>query len=142
MNSKKELFEKAENLYIFSFASVEETAQKLKLSRKTITRWKEKGNWDVKKAEFLKTKELFHRELYEFARKMMHEMSADMDAGEEVNQSKLYSFCKICSMFPKVKDYEDNIFKADKKSPTGLTPEAIREIEENILGIKYDDDEE
>lgn len=139
MNSKKVLFEEAENLYIFNFASVEETAKRLKLSRKTISRWKEQGDWDTKKAKFLKTKELFHMELYVFAQKMMREMSATMDAGEEVSQSKLYSFCKICSMFPKVKDYEDDIFKTDKKSVTGLTPEAIREIEENILGIKYDD---
>jgi len=139
LNSKKQLFEEAENLYIFGFSSVEETAKKLQLSRKTISRWKEQGNWDAKKAEFLKTKKHFHTELYVFAQKMMYDIAATMDAGDEVSQGKLYAFCKICAMFPKVKEYEDDIFKNDKKSTQGLTPEAIREIEENILGLKYDD---
>ena len=45
-------------------------------------------------------------------------------------------------MFTKVKDYEENMSKKDEtKQQKGLTPELIQKIEEEVLGITYNEKE-
>lgn len=138
MNNKKHLFNEAERQYIYDFKTVEEIARSLNLNRKTIMSWKEQGDWDKKKCDFLKSKQLFHEELYEFARKLMKGISIDMDNGEKVDPGRMYAFCRIIPMFTKVKNYEDIICRKDSKDETkkGISSELITQIEEEILGIK------
>ena len=42
-----------------------------------------------------------------------------------------------------VKSYEDKVIsekqKLQEKKPKGLTPDVIREIEESVLGIRYEE---
>ena len=45
-------------------------------------------------------------------------------------------------MIGKVKDYEDVVAKKKEDTPKGLTPELIAQIEEEVLGIKHNDNEE
>lgn len=49
---------------------------------------------------------------------------------------------KLTKIIGLIKKYEDDVAKSKanktKKSPKGLTPKIIQEIEENILGIKCD----
>ena len=88
------------------------------------------------KQKFLKSKQSFHEELFEFARKLMKDIMSDIDAGEKVDSGRMFALCKILPMFVKVKDYEDIVAKRDKKeAPSGLTADIIAKIEEDILGI-------
>ena len=104
---------------------------------------KEQGDWDKKRKDFLKSKQSFHEELYEFARKLMKDISCDMDNGEKIDPGRMYAFCRIIPMFTKVKDYEDVVAKKDEPNkPKGLTPELISQIEEEILGIKHSNAEQ
>ena len=136
MNSKDYLLNEAQRLYIYDLYAVEEIAAKLGLSTKTISRWKDKYDWEYKKQKFLKSKQSFHEELYEFARKLMKDIMSDIDAGEKVDIGRMNTFCRILPMFVKVKDYEDVVSKREKKeTPQGLTPDFIAQIEEEILGI-------
>ena len=136
MNNKEYLLNEAQRLYIYDLYSIEEIADKLDLSTKTICRWKEKHDWENKKQKFLKSKQSFHEELFEFARKLMKDIMSDIDAGEKVDSGRMFAFCKILPMFVKVKDYEDIVAKRDKKeAPSGLTADIIAKIEEDILGI-------
>ncbi len=140
MNSKKYLFNEAERIFIYEYSTVDEVADKLRLNRKTIMSWKEEGDWDKKRKDFLKSKQSFHEELYEFARKLMKDITSDMDSGEKIDPGRMYAFCKIIPMFTKVKDYEDIVAKKDKKErPRGLTPEIVAQIEEEVLGITRND---
>lgn len=140
MNNKEYLLNEAERLYIFDCNSVEEIASKLSLSSRTICRWKEKYDWGRKKQSYIKSKQCFHEELYEFAHKLMKDITSDMDSGEKVDPGRMYAFCKIIPMFAKVKDYEDVVAKKDKKEqPRGLTPELVARIEEEVLGITPND---
>lgn len=142
MNSKEYLYNEAERIYIYEFLTIEETAQRLNLARKTVSKWKEKGDWDNKRKTFLKSKQAFHEELYEFARKLMRDITADMDNGEKVDPGRMYAFCRVIPMFAKVKDYEDLVVRKEQKTaPKGLTPELVKRIEEEVLGITYDDEE-
>lgn len=140
MNSKKYLLNEAERLFTYEFLTVDELANRLHLNRKTIISWKEQGNWDIKRRDYLKSKQTFHEELYEFARKLMNGISTDLDNGEKVDPGRMYAFCRILPMFVKVKDYEDVMTKKEEKqTQKGLTPELIAQIEEQVLGISPDD---
>ncbi len=136
MNSKKHLFDEAERLFVSDFCTIDEISAKLKLNRKTVTSWRDNGLWEKKRKDYLKSKQCFHEELYELARKLMRDISIDLDNGEKVDPGRMYAFCKIIPMFVKVKDYEDIMAKKNKEeTPKGLSPEIIRKIEEEVLGI-------
>ena len=140
MTNKQYLIGEAENLFVYKLKTVETIANELNLSRKTVMNWKEKGDWDNKRKLYIKSKIAFHEELFEFARKLMKDISADIDAGEKVDQGRMYTFCKLIPMFTKVKDYEDIVAKKEEKAtPRGLTPELIAQIEEEVLGITHND---
>lgn len=141
MNSKKYLLNEAERLFTYEFCTVDEIADRLHINRKTVLSWKEQGEWDKKRRDYLKSKQSFHEELYEFARKLMKDITEDIDAGEKVDPGRMYAFCRILPMFTKVKDYEDVVAKkADNDKPKGLTPELIAQIEEEVLGITHNDE--
>ena len=140
LNSKEYLVSEAERLYVYELNTVDEISSKLKISTKTVSRWKEKYDWEHKKKSFLHSKQSFHQEMYEFARKLLDCIKEDFESGEKVDTGRLYAFNKIIPMFTKVKDYEDIVTLKDKpKKQKGLTPEIIAEIEEEILGIKQPD---
>ena len=135
--SKQYNLSEAERLYVFDLNTVEEIAEKLHLSEKTVSRWKLKYDWEYKKKKYLKSKQCFHEELYEFARKIMKDISADMESGDKVDSGRFYAFCRILPMFVKVKDYEDVVArKNEPQKPKGLTADIIAQIEEEVLGIQ------
>lgn len=135
MTNKRYLINEAENLFVNKLKTVETIAQELNLCRKTVMKWKEEGDWDHKRQIFYKSKITFHEELYEFARKLMKEIVADMDEGNKVDASKLYTFSKLIPMFAKVKGYEDTVAKPEKETQKGLSKDIIAQIEQEILGI-------
>lgn len=142
MNSKKYLFNEAERQYIYKFLTIEELANRLNLSPRTVMNWKEQGDWDKKRKEFLKSKQSFHEDMYIFARKLMNDIMADMDSGEKIDPGRMYAFCRIIPMFTKVKSYEDIVYKPEvKEKQKGLSAELIAQIEQEVLGITPDNDD-
>lgn len=128
---------------MYEFMSSEQIAERLRLNRKTVMSWKDEYAWEKRRADFLKSKQCFHEELYEFARKLMKDITADMEAGEKVDPGRMYAFCRVIPMFTKVKDYEDIVSKKEKKdTPRGLTPDIVAQIEEEVLGITPNDNSE
>ena len=140
MTNKQYLIGEAENLFVYKLKTVETIANELNLSRKTVMNWKEKGDWDNKRKLYIKSKIAFHEELFEFARKIMKDITEDMEKGNKIDAGRMYAFCKLVPMFIKVKDYEDIVAKKEEKAtPRGLTPELIAQIEEEVLGITHND---
>ena len=140
MTNKQYLIGEAENLFVYKLKTVETIANELNLSRKTVMNWKEKGDWDNKRKFYIKSKIAFHEELFEFARKIMKDITEDMEKGNKIDAGRMYAFCKLVPMFTKVKDYEDIVAKKEEKAtPRGLTPELIAQIEEEVLGITHND---
>ena len=140
MTNKQYLIGEAENLFVYKLKTVETIANELNLSRKTVMNWKEKGDWNNKRKLYIKSKIAFHEELFEFARKIMKDITEDMEKGNKIDAGRMYAFCKLVPMFTKVKDYEDIVAnKEEKATPRGLTPELIAQIEEEVLGITHND---
>lgn len=145
LNNKFLHFNEAERVYVYELATIEETASKANVSPRTIAEWKIKGDWDVKRKRYLKSKQAFHEELYEFARKILRDIKTDWENGEQVDTGRMYSFTRMLPLITKIKEYEDVAAlmkeKDKKKESKGLTKEVIRSIEENVLGMSLDEPE-
>ena len=127
----------AERFYVIERMTEKEVAQQVGVHERTIRRWKKEHNWDVKKDQYFQTASLFHKEMYNFARKLMISIEYDLDNGNEINSSRMYTFAKILPLITKIKDYEDNIKNySNAKIPEGITPDFVELIETEILGMK------
>ncbi len=136
--SKKDIcIADAERMYVIEQMTINEIASKLELGEKTVRNWKSDENWDSKRKAFLKNKQAFHEELYDFARELMAAIKRDLANGERVDTGRMYAFLRMLPSIIKVKEYEDIAdAKQTDEAKKGLTPEVIREIEEKVLGIK------
>ncbi|MGM9993946.1 MAG: DUF1804 family protein [Candidatus Gastranaerophilaceae bacterium] len=140
---KQLLSETAEKLYIEKFMTLESIARQLNVNERTLRRWKADDNWDKKRSEYLKSNTTFHEDLYNFGRDLLKSIKTDMNNGEKVESARMYAVTKIISMLKNVKNYEDKRTNVKSMPETtkqeGLSEEVIREIEEKILGITYED---
>lgn len=132
--TKMKDYKKAEKMYIYDKTPLEEIGGKLNISRRTLFYWKKKYEWDRKRIEVERNQEIFSNELFDFARKLMHKISKDMDNKTPTLQSEIYSLMKILKNIPQVKQYENS--KQKSKQPNFLTTEQIYEIEREILGFE------
>ena len=127
----------AERFYVIERMTEKEVAQQVGVHERTIRRWKKEHNWDVKKDQYFQTASLFHKEMYNFARKLMISIEYDLDNGNEINSSRMYTFAKILPLITKIKDYEEHIKNdSNAKIPEGITPDFVELIETEILGMK------
>ena len=127
----------AERFYVIERMTEKEVAQQGGVHERTIRRWKKEHNWDVKKDQYFQTASLFHKEMYNFARKLMLSIEYDLDNGNEINSSRMYTFTKILPLITKIKDYEEHIKNdSNAKIPEGITPDFVELIETEILGMK------
>ena len=127
----------AERFYVLDRMTVKEVAEQIGVNERTVRRWKKEHNWDVKKDQYYSTTSLFHKEMYNFARKLMNSIEYDMDNGNEINSSRLYTFTKMLPLITKIKDYEENVKNDNKTSEhQGITPDFVKLIETEILGMK------
>jgi Fe-S-cluster formation regulator IscX/YfhJ len=140
--AKKEvLLENAQRLYVIEQMTIDEVAQKVDVNERTIRRWKTEHNWDLRKEQYVKTKQMFHEELYNFARKLMVSIEYDMDNNEKVDPGRMFAFTKMLPLITKIKEYEDDVSKKGTED-TGskeLSPEFMKAINEAFLGIKSDE---
>ena len=137
MAKNQVLLSNAERLYVVDQLTIEEVAQKVGVNERTIRRWKTDHKWDLKKEQYLSTKTMFHEELYNFARKLMTSIEYDIDNNEKVDPGRMFAFTKMLPMINKIKEYEDELAnKPDKAENKGITPDFVKLIETEILGMK------
>jgi Fe-S-cluster formation regulator IscX/YfhJ len=141
LTKKEVLLENAQRLYVIEQMTIDEVAQKVDVNERTIRRWKTEHNWDLRKDQYVKTKQMFHEELYNFARKLMVSIEYDMDNNEKVDPGRMFAFTKMLPLITKIKEYEDDVSKKETED-TGskeLSPEFMKAINEAFLGIKSDE---
>ena len=140
---KQLLAESAAKLYIEKLMTLENIAQRLNVNERTLRRWKATDKWDEKRSEYLKNNTAFHEDLYKFGRNLLDSIQNDMAKGEKIEPARMYAVTKIMTLLKNVKIYEDKVTSEkhmpETTKPEGLSPEVIREIEEKILGINYED---
>ena len=126
----------AERMFIYDKKSLTEISMKLGLSRRILFYWKKEYNWDKKRFDAEHTKYQFSEELLEFARKMMNKISADIDNNQKTPPPEIYSLINILKNIPLVKQYTESLQSEQKTEKKGLTPDIVRQIEREILGME------
>ena len=129
----------AEHMYIYDNKSLAEIGMQLGLSRRILFYWKKEYKWDEKWFEIEYTKYHFSEELLDFARKIMQKISTDIDKNQKTPQPEIYSLINILKEIPLVKQYTDSLQQGQtqkQKSTSGLSPDIVRQIERDILGME------
>lgn len=136
MSKKQIYFTDAERMYVEEQLSLNDISSNLDINYKTLHSWKQKGNWNQKRTDFIKNKQAFHERAYNFAQKLMNSIEDDLDSGKKPEIGRLYTITKMLSMIIKVKEYQDSASKKQfAEDKTSLSPEEMREIEE-LLGLR------
>ncbi|MGI6394513.1 MAG: phage terminase small subunit-related protein [bacterium] len=133
--SKKAIYgTEAERLFVQENYTISEIVAKLRLSEKTIRNWKQDGDWDNKKKQFLTSKMSFHEELYDFVRTLMQSLREDLNAGRKIDTGRMYAFTQLCSKLTNVKKYEDAKGKAAGTEPPATREEIFDLIQKALTG--------
>ena len=127
---------KAEYMYIYDKKSLAEIGMELGVSRRILFYWKKEYNWDKKRFDAEHNKDKFSEELLEFARKMMNKISANIDNNQKTPPPEIYSLINILKNIPLVKQYTESLQSEQKTEKKGLSPDIVRQIEREILGME------
>ena len=132
--TKLDKLKQAEHLYVYEKQPLDMIGSKLDLSRRTLFYWKKEYDWDKKKFEKGREKELFNRELLNFAQKIMYKISNDIDNNKQTPQAEMYSLMNILKNLSQIKQ-EIPTVKQNQKQKT-LSPEHFKQIEKGLFGIE------
>lgn len=134
---KKEIyFDQAKTLFVEHLKTIGEIAEELPISTKTIINWKNEGNWDQSRAEFLQKRQSLHSDLYEFARELLKGIREDMKNGKKVESQRLYALTNILGLLKQSKKYEEERGLSEEERPKEVNNEEIIQELESILGVK------
>ncbi len=131
--SKMKLFKQAEQMYIKGL-SVNEISLQLDIAKRTLFYWKKKYDWDKKRKESMYDKSQFKEDLQKFAQKLMEKIANSNKTNSQISQAEYYSLVNILNFLPGLK--ENNTQKETPQIKTELSPDFIRQIEREILGIE------
>jgi len=141
MAKKHIYYDEAENLYVTELMTINEISERLKLSPRVIAYWKKDKDWDEKRKEFVRSKQNFHEDIYEFSREIMQSIREDVKKGEKIDPGRMYYFTRMLPIMLKVKQYEDAAIKTGfSENKKTLTPEEVAYIQEEVLGLKRKND--
>lgn len=131
--SKMKLFKQAEQMYLKGL-SVSESSLQLGIAKRTLFYWKKKYDWDKKQQEAMYDKTLFKEDLQKFAQKLMEKIANSNKTNSQISQAEYYSLVNILNFLPGLK--ENNTQNETHQIKTELSPDFIRQIEREILGIE------
>lgn len=131
--SKMKLFKQAEQMYLKGL-SVSEISLLLGIAKRTLFYWKKKYDWDKKRQESMYDKSQFKEDLQKFAQKLMNRISNSKQQEIQISQAEYYSLVNILKLFPELKELETQNKTSQVKKE--LSPDFIRQIEREILGIE------
>lgn len=131
--SKIKLFKQAEQMYLKGL-TVSEISLELGIAKRTLFYWKKKYDWDKKRKESMYDRAQFKDDLQKFAKKLMEKIANSNKTNNQINQAEYYSLVNILNFLPELK--ENNTQTETPQIKTELSPDFIRQIEREILGIE------
>ena len=131
--SKMKLFKQAEQMYLKG-STVSEISLELGIAKRTLFYWKKQYDWDKKRKESMYDKSKLKEDLKKFAQKLMEKIANNNKTNSQISQAEYYSLVNILNFLPELKELETpNKTPQVKKE---LSPDFIRQIEREILGIE------
>ena len=131
--SKMKLFKQAEQMYLKG-STVSEISLELGIAKRTLFYWKKQYDWDKKRKESMYDKSQFKEDLQKFAQKLMDKIANSNKTNSQISQAEYYSLVNILNFLPDLK--ENNTQTETPQIKTELSPDFIRQIEREILGIE------
>lgn len=131
--SKMKLFKQAEQMYLKGL-TVCEISLELGIAKRTLFYWKKQYDWDKKRKESMYDKSQFKEDLQKFAQKLMDKITNSNKTNSQISQAEYYSLVNILNFLPELK--ENNTQTETPQIKTELSPDFIRQIEREILGIE------
>lgn len=131
--SKMKLFKQAEQMYLKG-STVSKISLELGIAKRTLFYWKKQYDWDKKRKESMYDKSQFKEDLQKFAQKLMDKIANSNKANSQISQAEYYSLVNILNLLPDLK--ENNTQTETPQIKTELSPDFIRQIEREILGIE------
>ena len=131
--SKMKLFKQAEQMYLKG-STVCEISLELGIAKRTLFYWKKQYDWDKKRKESMYDKFQFKEDLQKFAQKLMDKIANSNKTNSQISQAEYYSLVNILNFLPELKENNTQIETPQIK--TELSPDFIRQIEREILGIE------
>ena len=131
--SKMKLFKQAEQMYLKGL-TVSEISLELGIAKRTLFYWKKLYGWDKKRKESMYDKSQFKEDLQKFAQKLMDKIANSNKTNSQISQAEYYSLVNILNFLPELK--ENNTQTETPQIKTELSPDFIRQIEREILGIE------
>ena len=131
--SKIKLFKQAEQMYLKGL-TVSEISLELGIAKRTLFYWKKQYDWDKNRKESMYDKSRFKDDLQKFAQKLMDKIANSNKTNSQISQAEYYSLVNILNFLPELK--ENNTQNETPQIKTELSPDFIRQIEREILGIE------
>lgn len=131
--SKMKLFKQAEQMYLKG-STVSKISLELGIAKRTLFYWKKQYDWDKKRKESMYDKSKLKEDLKKFAQKLMEKIANNNKTNSQISQAEYYSLVNILNFLPELK--ENNTQKETPQIKTELSPDFIRQIEREILGIE------
>ena len=131
--SKMKLFKQAEQMYLKGL-TVSEISLELGIAKRTLFYWKKQYGLDKNRKESMYDKSQFKEDLQKFAQKLMDKIANSNKTNSQISQAEYYSLVNILNFLPELK--ENNTQKETPQIKTELSPDFIRQIEREILGIE------
>lgn len=131
--SKMKLFKQAEQMYLKG-STVSEISLELGIAKRTLFYWKKQYDWNKKRKESMYDRAQFKDDLQKFAQKLMEKIANSNKTNSQINQAEYYSLVNILNFLPELK--ENNTQNETPQVKTELSPDFIRQIEREILGIE------
>ena len=131
--SKMKLFKQAEQMYLKGL-TISEISLELGIAKRTLFYWKKQYDLDKKRKESMYDKSQFKEDLQKFAQKLMDKIANSNKTNSQISQAEYYSLVNILNFLPELK--ENNTQTETPPIKTELSPDFIRQIEREILGIE------
>ena len=130
--SKMKLFKQAEQMYLKG-STVNEISLEFGIAKRTLFYWKKQYDWDKKRKESMYDKSQFKEDLQKFVQKLMDKIANSNKTNSQISQAEYYSLVNILNFLPELK--ENNTQNETPQIKAELSPDFIRQIEREILGI-------
>lgn len=131
--SKMKLFKQAEQMFLKG-STVNEISLELGIAKRTLFYWKKQYDWDKKRKESMYDKSQFKEDLQKFVQKLMDKIANSNKTNSQISQAEYYSLVNILNFLPELK--ENNTQNETPQIKAELSPDFIRQIEREILGIE------
>ena len=131
--SKMKLFKQAEQMYLKG-STVSEISLELGIAKRTLFYWKKQYDWNKKCKELMYDKSQLKEDLQKFAQKLMEKIANSNKTNSQISQAEYYSLVNILNFLPELK--ENDTQNETPQIKTELSPDFIRQIEREILGIE------